>query len=165
MSRGENGEVVWRCADKSWGYLGADDQTKSVFTDEGFYKSGDLGCIDDEGYLRITGRIKDMILRGGRNISPQTIESALIKHRSVMDVAVAAMPDPILGERACAFVILNPEASLTFDDVVEFLKSQDLAVWQLPEHLVIVDDFPKGAGGKVKKAELTALVTPSPLAS
>ena len=106
-----------------------------------------------------------MILRGGRNISPQTIESALIKHRSVMDVAVAAMPDPILGERACAFVILNPEASLTFDDVVEFLKSQDLAVWQLPEHLVIVDDFPKGAGGKVKKAELTALVTPSPLAS
>lgn len=159
LSSGEIGEIVWQCADKSWGYLGADEQTAETFTDTGYYKSGDLGRIDGEGYLQITGRIKDMILRGGRNISPQTIEVPLQKHSAVLDVAVAAMPDPILGERACAFVILNPNATLTFEEMIVFLKQQDLAVWQLPEHLVILDDFPKGAGGKVKKAELTAMLS------
>src|SRR5262249_6972563 len=111
VARGEAGEVVWRGPDKSWGYLGDDAQTAAHFTPDHFYKSGDLGEFDQDGYLRITGRVKDMILRGGRNISPLTIEQQLIKHPAVVDVAVVSMPDAVLGERACAFVILRQGAA------------------------------------------------------
>ena len=156
---GEAGEVVWRSADKCWGYLGDDEQTARAFTRDHFYKSGDLGQFDADGYLRITGRVKDMILRGGRNISPLTIEQQLIKHPAVLDVAVTSMPDPVLGERACAFVMLKEGAKLGFEEAVEYLKSQHLAIWQLPERPEIIDDFPRGPGGKVLKSKLTELVT------
>ena len=156
---GDAGEVAWRSADKCWGYLGDDEQTAKAFTKDHFYKSGDLGQFDDDGYLRITGRVKDMILRGGRNISPLTIEQQLIKHPAVLDVSVTAMPDPVLGERACAFVMLREGARLGFEEAVEYLKSQHLAVWQLPERLEIIDDFPRGPGGKVLKSRLTEIVS------
>jgi non-ribosomal peptide synthetase component E (peptide arylation enzyme) len=159
LPAGETGEVVWRGADKSWGYLGADDQTDIAFTDEGFYKSGDLGQFDADGYLRIVGRIKDMILRGGRNISPLVIEEALIRHPDVNDVAVAPMPDPVLGERACAFIIVRQGTNMALPEVLSFLKAQGLAVWQLPERLELMDEFPRSAGGKTLKRELTSLVT------
>jgi non-ribosomal peptide synthetase component E (peptide arylation enzyme) len=159
LPAGQPGEVVWRGADKSWGYLGDDDETAATFTRDGFYKSGDVGVFDEDGYLRIVGRIKDMILRGGRNISPRTIEDLLIQHPAVVEVAVAAMPDPTLGERACAFVMLRPGARLAFEEMVAFLKEQEIAIWQLPERLEIVSDFPRGAGGKIVKKQLTAMVT------
>ncbi|MCK9504151.1 MAG: AMP-binding protein [Porticoccaceae bacterium] len=152
---GEKGEIVWRCADKSWGYMGDDAQTKATFTEAGFYKSGDIGFLDEQGYLHITGRIKDMILRGGRNISPQAIEEPLMKHSAVLEVAVAAIPDPILGEKAGAFVVLREAASLDFETMKQFLLESGLAVWQLPEKLIILDDLPRGAGGKVRKSDLT----------
>jgi len=159
VPQGESGEVVWRGPDKSWPYLGDPESTKNAFTADGYYRSGDLGRFDDEGYLRIVGRIKDMILRGGRNISPRTIEEPLMKHPAVLEAAVASMPDKILGERACAFVMLKDGCSLTFDDVVKFLTEEKLAVWQLPERLEILDDMPKSTGGKIAKAKLTAIVT------
>jgi len=159
LPAGQPGEVVWRGADKSWGYLGDDDETAATFTRDGFYKSGDVGVFDEDGYLRIVGRIKDMILRGGRNISPRTIEDLLIQHPAVVEVAVAAMPDPTLGERACAFVMLRPGARLAFEEMVAFLKEQEIAIWQLPERLEIVGDFPRGAGGKIVKKQLTEMVT------
>lgn len=156
---GSVGEVTWRGADKSWGYLGAEDQTKAVFTEDHFYKSGDLGQFDEEGYLKIVGRIKDMILRGGRNISPLVIEEALIKHADVQDVAVAPMPDPVLGERACVFVIPRLGAELELAELLQFLRGEGLATWQLPERLEIMQEFPRSAGGKTLKRDLTALVT------
>lgn len=159
VAKGEPGEVVWRGADKCYGYMGDDEQTAKHFTKDHFYKSGDLGQFDEDGYLRITGRVKDMILRGGRNISPLTIEQQLIKHPSVVDVAVTSMPDPVLGERACAFVVLKQGAKLGFEEAVEFLKTQHLAVWQLPERLEYIDDFPRGPGGKTLKSKLTQIVT------
>lgn len=159
LPAGTVGEVTWRGADKSWGYLGADDQTRSVFTQDHFYKSGDLGQFDEDGYLKIVGRIKDMILRGGRNVSPLVIEEALIKHADVQDVAVAAMPDPVLGERACAFVIARPGAGLELAGLLDFLRGEGLATWQLPERLEIMQEFPRSAGGKTLKRELTAFVT------
>ena len=159
VAQGESGEVVWRGPDKSYGYLGDDAATRAAFTDDGFYKSGDLGQFDDQGYLRIVGRIKDMILRGGRNISPRTCEEPLMTHPSVLEVAVTAMPDPVLGERACAFVMLVPGTTLSFDEMVKFLIANKLAVWQLPERLEIVEDMPRSTGGKIAKAKLTALVT------
>lgn len=159
VAPGQAGEIAWRSADKSWGYLGDDEQTALAFTQDRFYKSGDLGQFDSDGYLRIVGRVKDMILRGGRNIFPLTIEEQLIKHPAVVEVAVTSMPDPILGERACAFVLLREGRSLTLAQAVEFLKEQKLAVFQLPERLEIMDDLPRGPGGKVQKAKLTELVT------
>ena len=159
LPAGTVGEVTWRGADKSWGYLGADDQTRSVFTQDHFYKSGDLGQFDEDGYLKIVGRIKDMILRGGRNVSPLLIEEALIKHADVQDVAVAAMPDPVLGERACAFVIARPGAGLELAGLLDFLRGEGLATWQLPERLELMQELPRSAGGKTLKRELTALVT------
>jgi len=159
LPAGSVGEVTWRGADKSWGYLGADDQTKTVFTEDHFYKSGDLGQFDEEGYLKIVGRIKDMILRGGRNVSPLVIEEALIKHPDIEDVAVASMPDPVLGERACAFVIPRPGAELELAELLEFLRGEGLATWQLPERLEVMPDFPRSAGGKALKRSLTAMVT------
>jgi len=159
LPAGTVGEVAWRGADKSWGYLGADDQTRSVFTQDHFYKSGDLGQFDEDGYLKIVGRIKDMILRGGRNVSPLLIEEALIKHADVQDVAVAAMPDPVLGERACAFVIARPGAGLELAGLLDFLRGEGLATWQLPERLELMQELPRSAGGKTLKRELTALVT------
>lgn len=159
LPAGSVGEVTWRGADKSWGYLAADDQTRSVFTQDHFYKSGDLGQFDEEGYLRIVGRIKDMILRGGRNISPLVIEEALIKHADVQDVAVAPMPDAVLGERACVFVIPRPGAALELAKLLQFLRDEGLATWQLPERLEIMQEFPRSAGGKTLKRDLTAFVT------
>jgi len=159
LPAGSVGEVTWRGADKSWGYLGAAEQTKAVFTEEHFYKSGDMGQFDEDGYLKIVGRIKDMILRGGRNVSPLVIEEALSKHPDVQDVAVAPMPDPVLGERACVFVIPTPEAKLKLDILLDFLRAEGLATWQLPERLELMEEFPRSAGGKTLKRDLTAMVT------
>jgi non-ribosomal peptide synthetase component E (peptide arylation enzyme) len=159
VAKGESGEIVWRGPDKSWGYLGDEAATRAAFTADGFYKSGDLGQFDADAYLRIVGRIKDMILRGGRNISPRTCEEPLMNHPAVLEAAVAAMPDPILGERACAFVMLKSGATFTFEEMIQFLTKQRLAVWQMPERLEIVDDMPRSTGGKIAKAKLTALVT------
>ena len=158
VPQGESGEVVWRAPHKSWGYLGDDAQTAAVFTADHFYKSGDVGRFDQDGYLQIVGRIKDMILRGGRNIFPALIEDMLMKHPAILDVSVAAMPDPELGERACAFVILKNGASLDFATMTAFLKDQKIAIWQLPERLEIVTDLPKGVGGKVTKSVLTEMI-------
>ena len=159
MPAGSVGEVTWRGADKSWGYLGASEQTKAVFTEDHFYKSGDMGQFDEDGYLKIVGRIKDMILRGGRNVSPLVIEEALSRHPDVQDVAVAPMPDPVLGERACVFVIPMPEAKLKLDILLDFLRAEGLATWQLPERLELMEEFPRSAGGKTLKRDLTAMVT------
>jgi non-ribosomal peptide synthetase component E (peptide arylation enzyme) len=159
LPAGRVGEVTWRGADKSWGYLGAADQTQAVFTEDHFYKSGDMGQFDEDGYLKIVGRIKDMILRGGRNVSPLVIEEALSRHPDVQDVAVAPMPDPVLGERACVFVIPMPEAKLKLDILLDFLRAEGLATWQLPERLELMEEFPRSAGGKTLKRDLTAMVT------
>jgi non-ribosomal peptide synthetase component E (peptide arylation enzyme) len=159
VAPGEAGEVVWRGPDKSYGYLGDDAATANAFTADGYYKSGDLGQFDADGYLRIVGRIKDMILRGGRNISPRTCEEPLMKHPAILDVAITAMPDPVLGERACAFVMLKQGCTLTFEQMIQFLTEQKIAVWQLPERLEIVDDMPRSTGAKISKKDLTAMVT------
>jgi non-ribosomal peptide synthetase component E (peptide arylation enzyme) len=158
VPEGEPGEVVWRGPSKSWTYLNDFVNSRAVFTADGFYRSGDLGQFDKDGYLRIVGRIKDMVLRGGRNISPRTIEEPMMTHPAVLEFAVAAMPDPVLGERACAFAMLKPGKSLTFDEMIAFLTEAKLAVWQLPERLEIVEDMPRSTGGKIAKAQLTAMV-------
>jgi non-ribosomal peptide synthetase component E (peptide arylation enzyme) len=156
---GTPGEICWITPNKSFGYLNDSEATRAVFDERGFHKSGDIGTMDAEGYISIVGRVKDMILRGGRNISPRLIEEALIAHPAILGVTVAAMPNPTLGEQACAFVVLRQGQSLSFDDVVRFLSEQKVPKYQLPERLEIVDAFPMSSGGKVMKHKLTELVT------
>jgi non-ribosomal peptide synthetase component E (peptide arylation enzyme) len=158
VQAGEAGEVVWRSPDKSFGYLNDPEAVRATFTSDGFYRSGDLGHFDEDGYLSIVGRVKDMILRGGRNISPRLIEETLTRHAAVLEVAVAAMPDPVMGERACAFIVLSERATLTFEEVIAFLKEEKISAWQLPERLEILAELPKSAGMKVEKRKLTEMV-------
>ncbi len=154
VASGESGEIQFRTAGKSHGYLNDPAATAAAFTADHFYRTGDLGVIDTVGYLRITGRARDMIIRGGRNISPALIEEMVSKHPAVMEVAVAAYPDATLGERACAFVTQKPGEQLTFDALIAFLKSQRMPTWQLPERLEVMTELPRSAGGKVMKNKL-----------
>jgi cyclohexanecarboxylate-CoA ligase len=121
----------------------------AAFTADGWFRTGDLAEIDAAGRLRIAGRVKDIILRGGENLSAKEIENLLFEHPDVREVAVVAFPDPVLGERACAYVV--GEADLTLESAVAFLRSRGVANQKLPERLRLVGELPKTASGKVQK--------------
>jgi cyclohexanecarboxylate-CoA ligase len=124
----------------------------------GWYRSGDLGQFDDEGYLMIVGRVKDLIIRGGQNISPVEIENLLSEHPAVAEVAVVGISDPIFGERACACIVTMPDHTITLDDVSSHLIARGVAKFKLPEAVVLFDELPKNAGEKIAKVKLRAIV-------
>jgi acyl-CoA synthetase (AMP-forming)/AMP-acid ligase II len=156
------GEVCWRGANKSYGFLNDPESTNIVWDDEGWISSGDLGVIDSEGYLTIVGRKKDMIIRGGQNINPRAIEEVLLRHESVVDVAIAAVPDPVLGERVGAFVVPRRSAAPpSLEELSSFVARQGLAKWNQPEVLVILEDLPRNAGGKIDKRRLIEMHRPT----
>ena len=109
---GGQGEIAWRGPTKHLGYLNDPDRTEAIFWGDGWYRSGDLGVIDSDGYLAVVGRAKDVIIRGGQNISPREIEDLVGTHPAVASVGVIGAPDPVYGERICACVVLRPGASL-----------------------------------------------------
>ncbi len=119
-----------------------------------WFDTGDLAKIDADGYVRITGRAKDIIIRGGENIPVIEIEGLLFRHPAVQAVAIVGMPDQRLGERACAFVVPKAGQSFSFDDMVAFLELQKIAKQYLPERLEIVQDLPRTPSGKVQKFKL-----------
>ena len=127
-----------------------------AFDEDGWFRTGDLGVIDAEGYISITGRLKDIIIRKGENISAKEIEDLLFAHPSVADAAVIGLPDAASGERACAVVVLKADATLSFDDMVAYLKGAQLSVHKVPEQLEIVDALPRNPSGKVLKKDLRA---------
>ena len=161
---GVPGEIQWRSADKSYGYLNDPEATAMAFTAERFYRTGDLGSLDADGYLRIVGRVKDMIIRGGRNLSPRLIEEMVGRHPRIADVAVAAFPCPVMGERACAFVVTHDGKPLKLPDLLLFLQNERMPTWQLPERIELLAELPKSAGGKVMKGKLRELVAAKVLA-
>jgi cyclohexanecarboxylate-CoA ligase len=136
------------------GYLDSADE-QEAFTDDGWFKTGDVARVDENGYLTITGRAKDIIIRGGENIVPAEIERWLIKHPAVEDVAVVGMPDRVLGERACAFVATG-DGDFRFETMIAWLRDQGLAPYKLPERLEIRDVLPMTSTGKVRKDVLRA---------
>jgi cyclohexanecarboxylate-CoA ligase len=123
-------------------------------TPDGWFDTGDLARMDEEGYIRITGRVKDIIIRGGENIPVVEVENLLYHHPAVQDVAIVAMPDERLGERGCAFVTLRGGRTLTFEDMIGFLKEQKMARQYLPERLEILEEMPRTPSGKVQKFRL-----------
>jgi 3-phosphoshikimate 1-carboxyvinyltransferase len=133
------------------GYLNRPQATAEAVTEDGFYRPGDLARIDEHGYLRITGRIKDIINRGGEKVPVAEIEQLLYAHPAVRDVAIVAMPDQRLGERACAFVVLEPGEELDFGTMLEYLDGCKVSKTYWPERLELADALPKTPSGKIQK--------------
>ncbi len=138
------------------GYLDA-ELNKSAFTDDGWFRTGDLGRIDDEGHLEITGRKKDIIIRGGENLSAKEVEDHLFAHPRVAEVAVVGSPDPVLGERVCAVIVPEPDATVELAELIEWLLERKIAKQKLPESLIVLDQMPRTASGKIQKFRLRDL--------
>jgi non-ribosomal peptide synthetase component E (peptide arylation enzyme) len=151
---GVDGELVSKGPGIFTGYFKSADDRAKTFTADGFFRTGDQAKKDEQGYIWITGRIKDIIIRGGENISAVEIENMMSVHPAIADVAVVAMPDKILGERTCAYVIPKPGAKPTLEEVVSFLKGKGASVLQLPERLELIDELPMTKVGKVDKKSL-----------
>jgi cyclohexanecarboxylate-CoA ligase len=136
------------------GYVDPEITARSV-TDDGFLRTGDLGVFDSAGHLTITGRAKDIIVRGGENLSAHEIEDALRTDPRIADVAVVGVPDPVMGQRACAFVIpAEPDDTPDVQTLIAAIRTAGLAPQKAPEHLRIVAEFPRTAAGKVRKEQL-----------
>jgi cyclohexanecarboxylate-CoA ligase len=149
---GEAGRLLVRTSSNFGGYL---RRPHLNGTDaDGWFDTGDLARIDERGYVRITGRAKDVIIRGGENVPVVEIEALLYAHPAVAQVAIVAYPDERLGERACAVVATKPGATLTFDEMVAFLASHRVAKQYLPERLELVDTMPTTPSGKIQKFRL-----------
>ncbi|WP_213576043.1 AMP-binding protein [Rhodococcus sp. USK13] len=133
------------------GYWRDPERTAAMVDDRGFLSSGDLGRVDAEGYLRVTGRIKDLIIRGGMNISAREVEEHLLAHPAITGAAAVSMPDPRLGEKVCAFIEVNGPAP-TLEELADFLRNERKAMAQkIPEKVVVVDQLPTTATGKIQK--------------
>ena len=162
VPRGVEGELMVRGPMVARGYYGRDDLTRESFLPDGFFRTGDQARMDEDGYIRITGRIKDLIIRGGVNIAPVEIESVLFSHPKVANAAVVGMPDPRLGERICAWVILEADATgdstLTVGEVQTWMEEAGLAKPKWPERIEVVDAFPMTASGKVQKFRLREMI-------
>jgi 3-phosphoshikimate 1-carboxyvinyltransferase len=133
------------------GYLNRHDLYAEAFTADGFYRTGDLAVIDSDGYVRITGRVKDLINRGGEKVPVAEIEQLLYAHPALSEVAIVAMPDERLGERACAFCVLRPGFEFDFAAMQAYLDSQRVAKTYWPERLEVVDELPRTPSGKIQK--------------
>lgn len=151
---GEKGELRIDGAMTFDGYWTQNGLNKACFDAEGYFRTGDLFEIVDDKFYRFVGRTKEIIIRGGVNISPAEIESIIEGHPKVREAACASYPDERLGERVCAVVALHEGQELTLEEVNDFLKEKDLAVYKLPEKLKIVDALPRNALGKVLRREL-----------
>jgi len=150
VARGESGELCTRGYSVMMGYWGEEQKTREVLDPAGWMHSGDLATIDDAGYCRIIGRIKDLVIRGGENISPREVEEFLYRHPAVRDVQVIGLPDEKFGEELCACIILRPGTHATEEDIRAFCRGQ-IAHFKIPRYVRFVDSFPVTATGKVQK--------------
>ena len=148
---GEDGELCAKGPTVFGGYYGRPDLTKKSRNQEGWFFTGDRALIDDNGNVRIVGRKKDMILRGGMNISAEEIEDLLLTHPKVLNTSVVAMPDHRMGEKVCAFIVPKKGESIVLEEAVSFLRDKQLAVYKLPERVELVDELPITPAGKVQK--------------
>jgi 2,3-dihydroxybenzoate-AMP ligase len=156
---GEVGELCCRGPYTLRGYFGVPEYNARTFTSDGFYRSGDLMRRHKSGNYIVEGRKKDLINRGGEKISAEEIENLILSHPSVKNVSCVPVPDPVLGERMCACILLRENANLNFDELKNFLVGKEIAKYKLPERLEIMQDFPLSPFGKVSKKTLTEMIT------
>jgi cyclohexanecarboxylate-CoA ligase len=155
VPRGTEGDIAYRGSAHMVEYLANPEETAALFTPDGFSRSGDLGKMTEDGYVRVTGRTKDIVIRGGMNISVREIEDHLAHHPGLHASSVVGMPDERLGERVCCYVVTKPGHDAPgVDDLREFLLKEGMPIQKTPERVVAVDSLPMTATGKVLKHEL-----------
>src|SRR5258707_13921308 len=159
VADGEVGELTCRGPYTLRGYFGVPEYNARQFTADGFYRSGDLMRRHPSGNYVVEGRKKDLINRGGEKISAEEIENLILSHPAVQNVACVPVPDPNLGEKMCACLVLKRNQRLEFQELVEFLKTKEIAKFKLPERMLVLDDFPVSTFGKVSKKTLAEIAT------
>lgn len=147
---GTVGELALRGPGIMKGYYKLPEQTREVFDEDGWFHTGDLASIDEEGYIRIIGRKKEMIIRGGYNIYPREIEEIYYKHPSILEVVIVGLPDAVLGEISCAAIKLKPGHSAEEEAMREYIKDK-VADYKVPDRIVFLDELPKTSSGKIQK--------------
>jgi cyclohexanecarboxylate-CoA ligase len=155
---GQEGELQVRGCSVFSGYLGNADATGSAFTADGWFRTGDLATLDARGNLRITGRLKELINRGGVKFNPTDVEAVIDRHPAVAQSAIVPMPDPTLGERACCFAVLRNDAVLDLEALRAWLAEHSIAKLKWPERLEIIAEMPLTPTRKIKKQELAARI-------
>jgi long-chain acyl-CoA synthetase len=155
LTPGQQGEIVIRGPQLMKGYWNKPEETAEILID-GWLHTGDVGYVDDDGYFWITDRKKDLIIKGGENISPRTIEEVLFMHPKVSEAAVIGMKDDIYGENIKAFLVLNPGETATAEEIIEYCRTK-LTNFLLPKEVVFLKSFPKSLVGKILKRELRKL--------
>lgn len=157
LAAGVSGEIVVRGPNVTLGYWEDEEATAAAFDEQGWFHSGDIGYLDDDGYLFIVDRLKDMVISGGENVYPAEVERVLANMPGVTDVAVVGAPDEKWGEVVVAVVSLDDETSMTLDDVRDFAAAQ-LARYKLPQRLRVIDRVPRNASGKLEKSAIRRFV-------
>jgi fatty-acyl-CoA synthase len=152
------GEVAIRGPGVMQGYYRQPGETAQVFTPDGFFLTGDLGMVDEEGYVHLIGRRKEMIIRGGFNVYPREVEDRLHAHPAVLDVAVVGLSDEILGEKACACIVPVEGAIVTGEEIRDFCR-EVLADYKVPDLVRFLDGFPLTGSGKVRRVELARMIS------
>jgi len=156
LPAGSSGELVIKGPGVFTGYYNSKEENKKVFTKDGFFRTGDVAMIDERSYIKLTGRIKEMINRGGESISSTQIEKLIVCHECVAAAAVVAMPDPVMGEKVCAYIQPKAGTTLSFEDIIIFLKAQKASVLQLPERIEFISQMPYTGAEKIDKKSLRA---------
>ncbi|MEE8473656.1 MAG: AMP-binding protein [Dehalococcoidia bacterium] len=154
VPRGQEGELLAQGPHVIRGYYKAPEENQRSFDRDGFFRTGDNAFIDEKGYIRLTGRKKDWIRRGGQTIIPLEIEDPLISHPKIENAAAVGMPDPRLGERTCIYIQPRPGQSITLEEVTQYLQEKGLAKYKLPERIELVSQMPLTGHGKVDKKPL-----------
>ena len=154
---GMPGEILTYGPSVTIGYYNNPEANAKSFSPDGWFATGDIGVIDAQGYLKIVDRKKELIIRGGTNIYPREIEEVLYRHPKVREAAAIGIPDPLLGERVCAAIVLKPGETLSFAELTAFLKDK-IATYKLPEFLEVLDTLPHTPTGKAQKGPLRAIV-------
>ncbi len=155
---GTEGELQVRGCSVFAGYFDNAAANDSVFTADGWLRTGDLAVMGESGHVRITGRIKDIINRGGVKLNPSDIEALIDRHEAVLQCAIVPVPDPVLGERACCCVVLRPEQTLSLEGLCAWLQAQGVARFKWPERLVPIAAMPMTPTRKVIKGALRAMI-------
>ena len=158
---GQMGDLQIRGPGLFAGYLARPDFTAEAFTEDGWFQTGDLAIMEEDGYVSLVGRSKDIVIRGGENMPVHRLENLLYEHPAIADVAVVGIPDERLGERACAVVVLEPDQHLALEDVTEYLLGEGLSKHFLPERLELMEELPKTQSGKIRKFEIRNRLAPS----
>jgi non-ribosomal peptide synthetase component E (peptide arylation enzyme) len=148
------GELITKGPCIFQGYYKSEAENREAFTPDGFYRTGDLAKFDPEGRLMITGRRKDIIIRGGENISARDVEELISGYPKVVQVAVVGMPDPILGEKVCAFIIPKKGSTISFEEIISHLNEKKTSVLYFPERIEVIEEIPLTNVGKVDKKRL-----------